>query len=174
MAQCVLHKMALDNSFSDEKLDAVLNIANIYSYAPIKAALNFGYLVRRDYIIFLENNNHQIIDLRNEELDEAFVNQCDISHMNSFLYIPLRKDANGDLLIAAADPFDEKLNTSLVIKFKCRIKLVAASDLDITWLSHKLRGGFFVKEAVFSLMKKHPESSALITFTDAQIGRAHV
>ncbi len=169
MAQCVLHKMALDNSFTDEKLDAVLNIANIYSYAPIKAALNFGYLVRRDYLTYLAKQNHPIIDLRNEELDEDYVNQCDISHMNSFLYIPLRKDSNGDLLIAAADPFDEKLSTSLVIKFKSKIRLVAASDLDITWLSHKLRGGFFVKEAVFSLMKKHPESSALITFTDAQL-----
>ena len=169
MAQCVLHKMALDNSFTDEKLDAVLHIANIYSYAPIKAALNFGFMVRRDYLAYLEKQNYPIIDLRNEELDEAYVNQCDISHMNSFLYIPLRKSAEGDLLIAAADPFDEKLITSLVIKFKCKTKLVAASDLDITWLSHKLRGGFFVKEAVFSLMKKHPESSALITFTDAQL-----
>jgi len=89
--------------------------------------------------------------------------------MNAFLYLPLRKNEKGELLIAAADPYDEKLVTSLVIKFKCKIVLVAAPDLDITWLAHKLRGGFFVKEAVFSLMKKHPDSSALITFTDGQL-----
>ena len=169
MAQCVLHKMASDKSFSDDKLDAVLNISSIYSYAPIKAALNFGFLVRRDYLTYLETQGFTIIDLRNEVLDEEIVNQCDISHMNSFLYIPLRKNELGELLVACADPYDEKLITSLAVKFKCKIKLVAAPDLDITWLSHKLRGGFFVKEAVFSLMKTHPESSALITFTDAQL-----
>ena len=147
MAQCVLHKMTSEGSFSDEKLETVLHISDVYSYAPIKAALNFGFLVRRDYLLFLEEHNQTIIDIRNEELDEVYINQCDISHMNSFLYLPLRKNENGELLVAAADPFDEKLITSLVIKFKCKIKLLAASDLDITWLGHKLRGGFFVKEA---------------------------
>jgi hypothetical protein len=169
MAQCVLHKMAFEGSFASEKLESVLHISDLYSYAPIKAALNFGFLVRRDYLIFLEKHSGSILDIRNEEIDESYINQCEILHMNAFLYLPLRKNERGELLVAAADPYDEKLVTSLVIKFKCKIILVAAPDLDITWLAHKLRGGFFVKEAVFSLMKKHPESSALITFTDAQL-----
>ncbi len=169
MAQCVLHKLVSSDSLSEEKLDAILNIASIYSYAPIKTALNFGFLVRRDYLNYLESQGHQIVDVRTEELQEEFVNQCDISHINSFLYLPLRKNRNNELLVAAADPYDEKLVTSLTVKFRCKIVLVAASDLDITWLGHKLRGGYFVKEAVFSLMKKHPESSALITFTDPQL-----
>ena len=169
MAQCVLHKMAVEGAFSSEKLESVLHISDLYSYAPIKAALNFGFLVRRDYLFFLEKHNESILDIRNAELDETYINQCDILHMNAFLYLPLRKNEKGELLVAAADPYDEKLVTSLVIKFKCKIVLVAAPDLDITWLAHKLRGGFFVKEAVFSLMKKHPDSSALITFTDGQL-----
>ncbi|MDP1973056.1 MAG: glycosyltransferase family 2 protein, partial [Sediminibacterium sp.] len=57
----------------------------------------------------------------------------------------------------------------LEIKFNTKIKLVAASDLDITWMVHKLRGEYYVKESVFSLMRKDPESSGLTTFTDAQL-----
>ena len=34
---------------------------------------------------------------------------------------------------------------------------------------HKLRGEYYVKESVFSLMRKDPESSGLTTFTDAQL-----
>ncbi len=169
MAQSALHIMAYSQLFSEEKLEKVMHISNVYSYAPIKSALNFGFLVRRDFIKFLESQGYSLIDLRNEEIDEVYINQCDVSHMNSFLYFPLRKNEKGELIVAAADPLDDKLVTSLIVKFKCKIKLVAASDLDITWLAHTKRGGFFVKEAVFSLMKKDPDSSGLITFTDGQL-----
>ena len=57
----------------------------------------------------------------------------------------------------------------LEVKFNTKIKLVAASDLDITWMVHKLRGEYYVKESVFSLMRKDPESSGLTTFTDGQL-----
>ncbi|MFX4439354.1 hypothetical protein ABTA79_19400, partial [Acinetobacter baumannii] len=67
--------------------------------------------------------------------------------------------------MAAADPMDEKLIGALENKFATRITMVAASDLDITWMVHKLRGEYYVKEAVFSLMRKDPASSGLTTFT---------
>jgi hypothetical protein len=81
----------------------------------------------------------------------------------------MRNDGKGNLLVAAADPMDERLQGILEIKFNTKIKLVAASDLDITWMVHKLRGEYYVKESVFSLMRKDPESSGLTTFTDAQL-----
>jgi glycosyltransferase XagB len=169
MSLCALDKMAAEKLFNEKKLEQVLFIGTMYNYAPIKAALNFGFLVRKDYIHFLEKEGHTLVDVRTEEIDEQYVNQCDITHMNSFLYLPLRKNSSGELIVAAADPLDSKLATSLQVKFRCSIKLIAAFDLDITWLSHKLRGEAFVKEAVFSLMKKDPDSSGLITFTDAQL-----
>ncbi len=169
MARCALHQMADSKVFSDKNLEEIERIAETYSYAPIKAALNFGYLVRRDYIAFLEDQGFPLIDIRTEEFDEEYLNQCDVSHMNSFLYIPIKKLDTGELLIAVADPLDERLATTLTVKFKTKVKFVASSDLDITWIAHTTRGGFFVKEAVFSLMKKDPDSSGLITFTDAQL-----
>jgi len=169
MTRCGLHKMAETGFFTHVKLDEVEAIANMYSYAPIKAALNFGFLTRKIYVDFLEKENYPLIDLRNEEMDDVYIHQCDIQHLNSFLYIPLRKELDGTLLVAAADPLDEKLMNSLYVKFRMKIRFVAASDLDITWLAHKTRGEFYVKEAVFSLMRKDAESSGLVTFTNAQL-----
>ena len=169
MARCTLHKMVDEQVFTAEKLEKIEFISNMYSYAPIKSALNFGFLIRKDYVSFLRKEGYPLVDVRTEEIDESYIDQCDIQHLNSFLYIPLRKEIDGCLLVAAADPFDEKLYNSLFVKFKMQIRLVAASDLDITWLAHKLRGGFYVKEAVFSLMRKDAANSGLITFTDAQL-----
>ncbi|MBN8835808.1 MAG: glycosyltransferase [Sphingobacteriia bacterium] len=169
MSRCSLHHMVANGSFKQENLEAILRIAETYNYAPIKAALIFGFLVRRDYSNFLKSKGFPFINIREEEFDEEYIGQCDIQHLNSFLYFPLRKEADGALLVAAADPFDEKLEKSLIVKFRCNIRLVAASDLDITWLAHKTRGEFYVKEAVFSLMRKDPSSSGLVTFTDAQL-----
>jgi len=120
-------------------------------------------------VAFLKSEGKELVDVRNYEIDEAFFNQCDIHHLNSYLYIPLKQDFDGSLLVAAADPFDEKLANSLMIKFRTNVKLVAADDLDITWLAHKVRGRDLVNESVYSLMKKDPTSSGHVTFTDAQL-----
>ena len=169
MTRCGLNRMTDSGFFSEEKLNQIEAIAEMYSYAPIKAALNFGFLTRKDYVAFLEKENFPLIDVRNEEIDLIYIEKCDIQHLNSYLYIPLRKEIDDCLLVAAADPFDEKLQNSLFVKFKMKIRLVAASDLDITWLAHKTRGEFYVKEAVFSLMRKDAANSGLITFTEAQL-----
>lgn len=151
------------------KLQEVNNIAALYNYAPIKAALCFGFLSRKDYVAFLKSQGKELIDLRSTELDESYLNQCDIHHLNSYLYIPVKQDYDGSLIVAAADPFDEKLANSLMVKFRTNVKLVAADDLDITWIAHKLRGRDLVNDSVYSLMKKDPDSSGHITFTDAQL-----
>ena len=169
MPVCVLNNMISVGLFTTAKLAEIETIADEFGYAPIKAALNFGYLTRKSYVAFLERSGFPLVDVRNEVVDETFVEQCDLLHLNAFLYLPLRRDGRGNLLVAVADPMDEQLQGILESKFNTKIQLVAASDLDITWMVHKLRGEFYVKEAVFSLMRKDPESSGLTTFTDYQL-----
>lgn len=169
MPVCALNNMISVGLFTTAKLEEIDVIADEFDYAQIKAALNFGYLTRKLYVSFLERSGYPLVDVRNEVLDESFVEQCDLLHLNAFLYLPMRNDGKGNLLVAAADPMDERLQGILEIKFNTKIKLVAASDLDITWMVHKLRGEYYVKESVFSLMRKDPESSGLTTFTDAQL-----
>lgn len=169
MPVCALNNMISVGLFTTAKLEEIDVIADEFDYAQIKAALNFGYLTRKAYVSFLERSGFPLVDVRNEVLDESFVEQCDLLHLNAFLYLPMRNDGKGNLLVAAADPMDERLQGILEIKFNTKIKLVAASDLDITWMVHKLRGEYYVKESVFSLMRKDPDSSGLTTFTDAQL-----
>ena len=170
MPVCALNNMINVGLFTTGKLNQIEHIANEFGYINIKTALNFGFLTRKEYVAFLDRSGFPIIDIRNENIDETFVAQCDLLHLNSFLYLPIRKDGNGFLIVAAADPLDEKLQGYLEVKFDTKVKMVAASDLDITWKIHILRGEYYVKEAVFSLMRKDPSSSGIITFTDAQLG----
>ncbi len=169
MNRSAIEIMASQKRFDHNKLQQVEAIAATYSYAPIKVALCFGFLARKEYMAFLKSEGKEIIDIRNTELDETFLNQCDIHHLNSYLYIPIKQDFDGSLIVAAADPFDERLANSLMVKFRTNVKLVAADDLDITWLAHKIRGIDLVNDSVYSLMRKDPESSGHITFTDAQL-----
>ncbi len=170
MPVCALDNMINVGLFTTGKLNQIEQIANEFGYINIKTALNFGFLTRKEYVTFLDRAGYPLIDIRNENIDETFVTQCDLLHLNSFLYLPVRNDGNGYLIVAAADPLDEKLQGYLEVKFDTKVKMVAASDLDITWKIHILRGEYYVKEAVFSLMRKDPNSSGIITFTDAQLG----
>ena len=155
--------------FDENKLKEIEVIASEFNYSYIKTALNFGFLTRKKYVAFLEQEGFELIAVRDEEMDMQYIEQCELIELNSILYAPLRKMPDGTLLVAAADPQDEKLKTLLTIRFKMPVRFVAASDLDITWLVHIKRGEYYVKEAVFSLMRKDPEQSGLITFTDPQL-----
>ncbi|MEN9598076.1 MAG: hypothetical protein RL596_387 [Bacteroidota bacterium] len=169
MPVSALNNMLSAGQFTLSKLEQIEVIAEEFNYASIKAALNFGFLTRKEYVNFLERAGYPLVDVRNEVIDQGFVEKCDLQHLNSFLYLPIRHDGKGRLIVAAADPMDEKLIGALENQFATRITMVAASDLDITWMVHKLRGEYYVKEAVFSLMRKDPSSSGLTTFTDAQL-----
>ena len=78
MTRCGLNRMTDSGFFSEEKLNQIEAIAEMYSYAPIKAALNFGFLTRKDYVAFLEKENFPLIDVRNEEIDLIYIEQGDI------------------------------------------------------------------------------------------------
>ena len=169
MPVSALNNMLSAGQFTVSKLEQIEVIAEEFNYASIKAALNFGFLTRKEYVHFLERSGYPLVDVRNEVIDQGFVDKCDLQHLNSFLYLPIRNDGKGKLIVAVADPMDEKLIGALENKFATRITMVAASDLDITWMVHKLRGEYYVKEAVFSLMRKDPASSGLTTFTDPQL-----
>ena len=169
MPSCALDNMVSVGLFDENKLKEIEVIASEFNYSYIKTALNFGFLTRKKYVAFLEQEGFELIAVRDEEMDEHYIGQCELIELNSILYAPLRKMSDGSLLVAAADPQDEKLKTLLTIRFNMPIRFVAASDLDITWLVHIKRGEYYVKEAVFSLMRKDPEQSGLITFTDPQL-----
>ncbi|TSA65750.1 MAG: hypothetical protein D4R41_00575, partial [Sediminibacterium sp.] len=140
-----LDNMVMAGLFEADKLAEIEVIANDYGYSCVKTALNFGFLTRKKYVSFLEREGFSFVAVRNEVLDDVYINQCELIELNAILFAPLRQLPDGSLLVAAADPQDEKLKTLLAIRFQMPIKIVAASDLDITWLIHIKRGEYFVK-----------------------------
>ena len=65
MIRSAIDIMASQRKFDAEKLKEVDAIANTYSYAPIKVALCFGFLTRKDYVAFLKSEGKELVDVRN-------------------------------------------------------------------------------------------------------------
>ena len=137
-------------------------------FAPVKILLNFGYLSRKQYERVLASKGHTLVAIREEAYTMAVVSQLDLRVADRFLGLPLRIE-NGHVVVAMADPTDETYTTLVGDTFNLPLIILPASDLDIIWLSHKLLGEPYVKKAVFDLVQRDPESSALVTFTNSQL-----
>jgi cellulose synthase/poly-beta-1,6-N-acetylglucosamine synthase-like glycosyltransferase len=137
-------------------------------FAPVKILLNFGYLSRKQYERVLASKGHTLVAIREEAYTMDVVSQLDLRVADRFLGLPLRIE-NGHVVVAMADPTDETYTTLVGDTFKLPLIILPASDLDIIWLSHKLLGEPYVKKAVFDLVQRDPESSALVTFTNSQL-----
>jgi hypothetical protein len=68
-----------------------------------------------------------------------------------------------------ADPSNALFIDFIRFTFDMEPEIIVASDLDITWYSHKLLGDKYVKSAVFELLNRDPGNSAIITFTPQQL-----
>jgi len=154
---------------SEKKLAEAIDIAKQYEYSLIKAALNFGLLSRKEYTEFLLTDGITHITLEDEDITTTYISQCDIHCLLAYLFLPVRKNASGKLIIAAADPFDSRLQDIIAEKFNCETEICAASDLDITKMIHRYTGCEYINESVLGLAKKDLQSSALRTFTFSQL-----
>lgn len=137
-------------------------------FAPVKILLNFGYISRKQYERILASKGHTLVAIRDEAFTMDVVSQLDLRVADRFLGMPLRIE-NGHVVVAMADPTDETYITLVRDTFNLPLTILPASDLDIIWLSHKLLGEPYVKKAVFDLVQRDPESSALVTFTNSQL-----
>ncbi len=137
-------------------------------FAPVKILLNFGYISRKQYERILASKGHTLVAIRDKAFTMDVVSQLDLRVADRFLGMPLRIE-NGHVVVAMADPTDETYITLVRDTFNLPLTILPASDLDIIWLSHKLLGEPYVKKAVFDLVQRDPESSALVTFTNSQL-----
>ncbi len=137
-------------------------------FAPVKILLNFGYLSRKQYERLLAEKGYALVAIRAEDYTMDVVSQLDLRVADRFLGMPLRIE-NGHVVVAMADPTDDTYITLVRDTFGLPLLILPASDLDIIWLSHKLLGEPYVKKAVFDLVQRDPESSALVTFTNRQL-----
>ena len=148
-----------------EKIDGLSSRTGL---SFIKIALNFGYISRKNYERSLTNAGYVFNEIRELPFDEEVFNKLELKYADDHVALPLRIE-NGKIIVAMADPSNEVFLNFLRATYNCEPEIILASDLDIVWLSHKLMGERYVKQAVFGLLQRDPSSSALVTFSTPQL-----
>ncbi|OOQ59123.1 glycosyltransferase [Mucilaginibacter pedocola] len=134
----------------------------------IKIALTLGYISRKNYERSLNEVGIEFAQIREMEYDQDVLDKIDLSFANEHLALPLRIE-NGKVVTVMANPDDELFVDFIKFTYDLEPHIIIASDLDITWLSNKLIGEKYVKSSVFELLKRDPDSSAVVTFSSAQL-----
>lgn len=134
----------------------------------IKIALTLGYISRKNYERSLNQAGIQFAEIREMAFDQDVLDKIDLSFANEHLALPLRIE-NGKVVTIMANPDDELFKDFIKFTYDMEAHIIVASDLDIIWLSNKLIGEKYVKSAVFELMKRDPDSSAVVTFSSSQL-----
>jgi cellulose synthase/poly-beta-1,6-N-acetylglucosamine synthase-like glycosyltransferase len=136
--------------------------------SAIKIALNFGFISRKNYERSLINAGYVLEQIREEAFDQEVLDKVDLKFADERLAMPLRVE-NNRLVAIMADPDDQLFIDFIRLTYNLEPLIIVASDLDITWLSHRLLGQKHVKSAVFELLNSDNASSALTTFTSKQL-----
>jgi len=148
--------------------DKIFSIAARFSQSFIKVALNFGYISRKNYERSMINAGYPYKKIRDEAYDQNVLDKIELKFADEQLALPLRIE-NGKVVVLMADPSNELVADFIRFTFDMEARIIVASDLDVTWMSHKLLGDKYVKSAVFELLNRDPSSSAIITFTAGQL-----
>src|ERR1700744_2779923 len=134
----------------------------------IKTALNFGYLSRKNYERILTDGGYKLEQIRDQPFDTEVLKKIDLKFADDRIALPLRIE-NNKVVTIMADPSDELFTDFIKFTYNLEPEVILASDLDVLWLTHKLIGEKYVKSAVYELMNNDAESSAIVTFTTAQL-----
>jgi hypothetical protein len=151
-----------------EDRERIENLSASTGQSFIKVALNYGYISRKNYERILINYDYKIEEIRAEAFDTEILNKIDLKFADEQIALPLRME-NGKVITLMADPSNGLFIDFIRFTYNCEPQIIVASDLDILWLSHKLLGEAYVKSSVFELMKNDSSSSAIVTFTTAQL-----
>jgi cellulose synthase/poly-beta-1,6-N-acetylglucosamine synthase-like glycosyltransferase len=134
----------------------------------IKIALSFGYISRKNFERSIVNAGFTVALIRDEAFDPEVLSKTDLRMAHKHVAMPLRIQ-NGRVVTIMASPDDEPFLDFIRSTYQMEPQIIIASDLDIIWLSNKLLGEKYVKSAVFELLKRDPNSSAVVTFTTPQL-----
>ncbi len=150
-------------------LEKIRNFSKRSGISFIKIALTYGYISRKNYESSLIKAGYLFAEnVRIEAIDSTIINKLDLKFTSNFFALPLRIE-NNKVVTLMADPTDYEFINYIYDIYGLDADVRLASDLDITWMSHKLLGGPFVKASVFNLMKSDPANSALVTFSPTQL-----
>ncbi len=137
-----------------------------WSFAKI--CLTFGYVSRKKWREVVESLGYKMIDVKKEMIDPKVVSYMNLMILEQYLGVPIRKE-NGKVIIAMADPTDVEFVEIVRKIFKSDVEIIFSMDVDIVWVLHKYLGPPFCKIAIYNLLWKDPDRSAVLTLTTKQV-----
>ncbi len=157
-----------DGFITEGSYAKIMSLAESNGHSFIKTALNFGFVSRKNYERSLTEAGYKIDKPRHQAHSRDVLNRIDLMFATNHLALPLRIE-NNRVVTLMADPADELFIDFIKFTYDLEPEIIVADDLDITWMSHKLLGEKYVKSAVYDLMNRDPDSSAVKTFTTGQL-----
>jgi hypothetical protein len=157
-----------DGFISQQDREKINDLSAQTGQSFIKIALNYGYISRKNYDRSLTNAGYVFQPIRELPFDAEVLSKIELKFSDQHVALPLRIE-NGKMITVMADPSNQLFIDFIRFTYDCEPEIILASDLDITWLSHKLIGDKYVKSAVFELLNRDPNSSAFITFSTGQL-----
>jgi len=157
-----------DGFITPAQKEQIDDFSSMTGISFIKVALTYGYISRKNYERSLNNAGIALAAVRQEQCDPDVLKKIDLKFADQHLALPLRIES-GKVVTVMADPSDELFTDFIKFTYDLEPRIIIASDLDITWMSHIQLGEKYVKSAVFELLNQDPESSAVITFTNSQL-----
>ena len=137
-----------------------------WSFAKI--CLTFGYVSRKKWREVVESLGYKMIDVKKEMIDPKVVSYMNLMILEQYLGVPIRKE-NGKVIIAMADPTDVEFVEIVRKIFKSDVEIIFSMDVDIVWVLHKYLGPPFCRIAIYNLLWKDPDRSAVLTLTTKQV-----
>jgi cellulose synthase/poly-beta-1,6-N-acetylglucosamine synthase-like glycosyltransferase len=134
----------------------------------VKIVLTLGYVSRKNYERSLLQAGYTFAPVRDMEFDATVLSKTDLQFAYERVAMPLRIQ-NNKVITLMANPHDDLFLDFIRFTYDLEPEIIVASDLEIIWLSNKLLGDKYVKSAVFELLKRDPDSSAVVTFTSPQL-----
>jgi hypothetical protein len=168
MKNSIPELLVSDGFITSADQEKIFDFSSRSGLSYIKIALTFGYISRKNYERSLTNAGYIFEQVRDEPYEREVLDKIELKFADEHLALPLRIQ-NNKVVTLMANPSDELFADFIRFTYDMEPEIIVASDLDITWMSHVLLGQKYVKSAVFELLNRDPDSSALTTFTMPQL-----
>lgn len=155
------------NLITIEQIEEIERFRAEIGWSFAKICLTYGYVSRQKWSEVLKEIGFELVDLKMEKIDKGVVSYLNLLVMDQYLGVPIRKE-NGKVIVAMVDPTDIEFLAIVRNLFKSDVEVIAAMDVDIIWVLHKYLGPPFCRVAIYNLLWKDPDRSAVITITATQ------
>ncbi|CUS95970.1 glycosyltransferase family 2 protein [Candidatus Chrysopegis kryptomonas] len=159
----------IDSGIIDESaINEIEKFQSETGWSFAKVCLTFGYVSRKKWREIVESLGYEMVDVKKEKIDPKIVSYMNLLIMEQYLGAPIRKE-NGKVILAMVDPTDAEFVEIVKRVFKSDVEIIFSMDVDVIWVLHKYLGPPFCRIAIYNLLWKDPDRSAVLTLTTKQV-----